>query len=137
LENALESTFDNASNMHSWSEVGIVPITKKCLTNKKVCHDGTDKDNPNFDIYQDIQSQNDFSTAQLSVMGYKGDALKAQFREDKIRERQATGHRDGHGTPDSRAPRGYCRRKYAWQEVFCHRRQACHLRLHVQSGGDQ
>ena len=27
---------------------------------------------------------------QLSVMGYKGDALKAQFREDKIWERQAT-----------------------------------------------
>ena len=49
-----------------------------------------DKDNPNFDVYQDIQSQNDFSTTQLSVMGYKGDALKVQFREDKIRERQAT-----------------------------------------------
>ena len=69
---------------------GVVPFTKKCLTNKKVHHDGTDKDNPNFDVYQDIQFQNDFSTTQLSVMGYKGDALKAQFREDKIRERQAT-----------------------------------------------
>ena len=90
LENALESTFDNASNTHSWSEGGVVPFTKKCLTNKKVHHDGTDKDNLNFDVYQDIQSQNDFSTTQLSVMGYKGDALNAQFREDKIRERQAT-----------------------------------------------
>ena len=90
LENALKSTFDDASNTHSWSEVGVVPFTKKILTNKKVRHNGTDKDNPNFDVYQDIQSQNDFSTTQLSMMGYKGDALKAQFREDKIWERQAT-----------------------------------------------
>jgi hypothetical protein len=27
-----------------WSEVGIVPFTKKCITNKKVCHD----------VFQDI-----------------------------------------------------------------------------------
>ncbi len=90
LENALESTFDNASNTHSWSEGGVVPFMKKCLTNKKVHHNGMDKDNLNFDVYQDIQSQNDFSTTQLSVMGYKGDALNVQFREDKIQERQAT-----------------------------------------------
>ncbi len=73
--------------MHSWSEVGVVPFNKKCLTNKKVCHDGTDKDYPNFDIFQDIQSQNNFSTTQLDAMGYKGDALKSQFRENKIWER--------------------------------------------------
>jgi hypothetical protein len=35
----------------AWSEVGVVPFTKKCLTNKKVCHDQTDKDYPNFDIF--------------------------------------------------------------------------------------
>jgi len=45
---------------------------------------------PLADVYQDIQSQNNFSTTQLSVIGYKGDALKVQFREDTIRERQAT-----------------------------------------------
>ena len=84
MESALESMLDNASNMHSLSEVGVVPFTKKCLPNKKVCHDGTDKDNPNFEVYQDIQSQNDFSTTQLNVMGYKGDALKVQFRGIKF-----------------------------------------------------
>jgi hypothetical protein len=74
---------------NTWSEVGIVPFTKKYLTNKKVCHDATDKDYPNFDIFQDIQSQNNFSTTQLSLMGYKGDALKSQFMENTIWERQA------------------------------------------------
>jgi hypothetical protein len=62
--------------MHSWSEVGIVPFIKKCLTTKKVCHDQMDKDYPNFGIFQDIQSQNDFSTTQLNNMGHMGDALK-------------------------------------------------------------
>jgi hypothetical protein len=70
-----------------WSEAGVVPFTKKCLMTKKVHHDVTDKDYP---IFQDIQSQNNFSSTQLIIMGYKGDALlKSQFTENKIWERQA------------------------------------------------
>jgi hypothetical protein len=74
-----------------WSEVGAVPHTRKCLTNSKVRHDGTDERDPNLDAYQDIQSQNDYSTAQLNVMGYRGDLLSVQFRPDKIRELLASG----------------------------------------------
>jgi hypothetical protein len=37
--NALAETFDAASNKNSWSEVGAVPHTRKCLTNSKVRHD--------------------------------------------------------------------------------------------------
>jgi hypothetical protein len=68
-----------------------VPHTRKCLTNSKVRHDGTDERDLNFDAYQDIQSQNDYSTAQLNVMGYRGDLLSVQFRPDKIRELLASG----------------------------------------------
>jgi hypothetical protein len=74
---------------NTWSEVGVIPFTKKCLMNKKVRHDVTDKDYPNFDLFQDIQSQNNFSSTQLNIMGYKGDALKSQFTENAIWERQA------------------------------------------------
>ena len=74
---------------NAWSEVGVFPFTKKCLTNKKVCHDVTNKDYLNFGIFQDIQSQNNFSTTQLNIMGYKGVALKSQFTENTIWERQA------------------------------------------------
>jgi hypothetical protein len=74
---------------NTWSEVGVVPFTKKCLMNKKVCHDVTDKDYPNFDLFQYIQSQNNFSSTQLNIMGYKSDALKSQFTENTIWERQA------------------------------------------------
>ena len=34
--NALAETFDVASNLTSWREVGAVPHTRKCLTNSKV-----------------------------------------------------------------------------------------------------
>jgi len=56
-----------------------------------VRHDGTDERDPNFGAYQDIQSQNDYITTQLNVMGYRGDLLRAQFRPDKIIERRALG----------------------------------------------
>ncbi len=49
-----------------------------------------DEHYPNFDVYQDIQSQNDYSTAQLNVMGYKGNALQAIFCADKIGERKTS-----------------------------------------------
>ncbi len=54
--------------------------------NKKVCHDVTDKNL----FSQGIQSQNNFSATQPNIMGYKGDALKSQFTENTIWERQAT-----------------------------------------------
>ncbi len=96
---------------NAWSEVVVVPFTKKCQMNKKVCHDVTDKDYPNFDLFQDIQSQNNFSSTQLNIMGYKGDVLKSQFMESTIRERQAAmtvmvPH------PDLQTPRCYRCRKY-------------------------
>ncbi len=89
--NALAVTFDAASNKHSWSKVGAVPHTRKCLTNSKVRQDGTDERDSNFNAYQDIQSQNDYSTTQLNIMGYRGDLLRAQFCPDKISERRASG----------------------------------------------
>ncbi len=45
----------------------------------------TGKDYPNFNIFQDIQSQNNFITTQLNVMSYKGDALKSQCMDKKFR----------------------------------------------------
>ena len=38
---------------------------------------------------QDIQSQNNYGTTQLNILGYKGDVLRVQFCLDKISERKA------------------------------------------------
>jgi hypothetical protein len=58
-----------------------------CLVNKKVGHDGTDRDDPNF--FLDVQSQNNYSTTQLTMMGYKGEMVWVQYLEDKVRALQA------------------------------------------------
>ena len=64
------------------------PIYKKILENPKVWHNGTADRYPNFNIYQDIQSQNDFSIMQLNSMDFGSDVLWVQFRVDKICEGQ-------------------------------------------------
>ncbi len=87
-ENALQSAFSVGANLNSWSKVGAVPFTQKCLTNQKIRHDGTDTNDPLYDVYTDIQQKNDYATTQLNVMGYVGDVLKAEFLPDRIRERQ-------------------------------------------------
>ena len=87
--NALEEKFSVSSNLSAWAAVGAVPFTKKCLENPKVRHDGTDERGPNFDVYQDIQSQNDYAVVQLNTMGYRGDVLRAEFLADKVRARSA------------------------------------------------
>jgi hypothetical protein len=56
--------------------------------NLRVRHDGTDLNDPFFDVYQDVQHQNDYATMQLNIMGNSGDVLKAQFLPEKIQERQ-------------------------------------------------
>jgi hypothetical protein len=56
-----------------------------------VGHDGTDRDrdDPNFNAFADVQLQNDYSTTQLTMMGYKGEMLRAQYHEDKVRALRA------------------------------------------------
>jgi hypothetical protein len=84
FKNAVDSAFNVESNLHLWAEVGAVPFTMKCLVNKKVGHNRMDRDNPNFDAFLDIRLQNDYSTTQLTMMGYKGEMLWAQYLEDKV-----------------------------------------------------
>ena len=88
-ENAVDSMFNVKFNQHSWAEVGAVPFTMKCLENKKVEHHGMDRVDPNFDAFVDVQSQNDCSTTQLTMMGYNGEMLRAQYHEDKVRALRA------------------------------------------------
>jgi hypothetical protein len=86
---AVNSAFNVESNLHLWAEVGAVPFTMKCLVNKKVGHNGTDRDDPNFDAFLDVQSQNNYSTTQLTMMGCKGEMLWVQYLEDRVRALQA------------------------------------------------
>ncbi len=87
-KNAVNSAFNVESNLHLWAEVGAVPFTMKCLVNKKVGHNRTDRYNPNLDAFLDVQLQNDYSTTQLTMTGYKGEMLWVQYLEDKVQALQ-------------------------------------------------
>jgi hypothetical protein len=84
-EDAIAEAFSVDRNLECWDAVGAVPLTMKCLSDDNVRHNGNDKNDPEYDKYQIIQSKNDFSCAQLSTMGYDADLLKTEFNEDRIR----------------------------------------------------
>ena len=94
-ENAVQRAFNKEANLNAWNEVGAVgtdetgrrTVTMKCINDKKVRHDGTNKSDPNYNVYQDIQMKNIYACTQLTLMGYNGDILKIMFKEDKIRAR--------------------------------------------------
>jgi hypothetical protein len=111
----------------------VVPHTRKCLTNSKVRHDGTDKRDLNFDAYQDIQSQNDYSPTQLNVMGYRGDILRAQFCPDKISKRKASGLKTVANTRERQEALAAAHTH--GKKFFCDRRQARDVGRHVYGGG--
>jgi len=56
----------------------------------KLRHSGADKNDPNYNVYQEMQSPNDSSTAQLVAMSYNGDLPKAEFKEDHINKQKET-----------------------------------------------
>ncbi len=120
-KNAVNSAFNVESSLHSWAEVGAVPFTMKCLVNKKVGHNGTDWDDPNFDAFLDVQSQNDYSTTQLMMMGYKGEMLWVQYLEDKGRALQAAAPVTVQHTRERR------RRHHSREEVLRDGGQAHHV----------
>ena len=51
----------------------------KCLSDKKVRHDGNNEDDPEYDKCQISQLKNDCMTMQLTVMGYDCDLLKIKM----------------------------------------------------------
>jgi hypothetical protein len=81
--------FFNPCQQRAWNEVGAVgtdengrrTVTMKCINDKKVRHDGTNKSDSNFNVYQDIQMKNIYACTQLTLMGYNGDILKIMFKE--------------------------------------------------------
>jgi hypothetical protein len=83
-QDAGEKEFRRKRNLKCWAAVRAVLFTMQCLTNKKVQRDGNDKNNPEYNKCQIIQSKNYYATLQLMVMGYNVDLLKKKFDEEKI-----------------------------------------------------
>jgi hypothetical protein len=82
-QDVVEKAFCCKRNLKCWAAVGAVPFTMQCLTNKKVRRNGNDKNDPEYNKYQIIQSKYDYAISQLMVMGYNADLLKTEFNEEK------------------------------------------------------
>jgi hypothetical protein len=83
-QDAVEKAFCCKRNLKCWAAVGAVLFTMHCLTYEKVRRNGNNKNDPEYNEYQIIQSKNDHTTLQLTVMGYNADLLKTEFNEEKI-----------------------------------------------------
>ncbi len=82
---AIAKTFSVERNLGSWAAVGAVPLTIKCLSNNNVHHNVNDKNDPQYQKYQIIQPNNDYSCTQLLAMGFDANLLKTKFKEHRIR----------------------------------------------------
>ena len=75
------------ANKKAWAQAERSCLPKNVFTTQR---SGRTSGTPSLTyVFQDIQSQNDFAIMQLNMIWYNGDSLRAQFRPNKIRERQA------------------------------------------------
>ena len=82
LGNAFEAAFGTDANLHAWGLIGAAPLTRAYLKDPRVCHNGTDSEDPEYDIYQAIQATNKRVTEALLFYGYKGDLLEVTIDKD-------------------------------------------------------
>ena len=82
LGNAFESAFVTNANLHAWGLIGAAPLTRACLKEPQVFHDGTDSEDTEYDMYQSIQATNKRDTEALLFYGYKGDLLQVTLEKD-------------------------------------------------------
>ena len=73
LGNEFEAAFGIDTNFHAWGLTCAAPLNSACLKYPKVCHNGTDSEDPEHDMYQAIQATNKRDTEALLFYGYKGD----------------------------------------------------------------
>ena len=88
LENAFEKAFGIEANEDAWKKIGAAPLTRACLDDAKVRHDGTDKEDPQYEKYQAIQAHNERATEALAYLGYNGRLLQIKLNEDVHRRKK-------------------------------------------------
>lgn len=82
-ESAFQAGFSKEKNISSWQKVGAAPLTRACLTDNSVRHDGglQDEDDPMCNHLRMIQAKNDHAVFGLNTLSYNGNALKNRLKE--------------------------------------------------------
>ena len=81
--NAFAESFSKEKCIHSWQKVGAAPLTRACLRDSKVRHDGglKDTEDPMFVSLQAMQAKNNFCVQVLNMKGYNGNRIRATLKE--------------------------------------------------------
>ena len=80
--------FRSDAKLNAWGLIGAYPLTRVFLKYPKVCLNGTDSEDPEYDMYQAIQATNKCATEALLFYGYKGDLLQVTLDEDVHRRKK-------------------------------------------------
>jgi len=91
-ENAFQAGFSKERNLSAWAKVGAAPLTRACLDDEQVRHDGgtQDEQDPMSAHLRTIQSKNDHAVFCLNTLSYNGDKLKAKLKEKSATTAAAT-----------------------------------------------
>lgn len=92
VASAFENGFSREACRHAWEKVGAAPLTKSCLTNKKVRKSLGDGNADYQRLLLNIQDANDVATHALTAGGYNGDALKRKIIEIPMTEQITEEH---------------------------------------------
>ena len=82
-QNAFQAGFLKEQNLSAWAKVGAAPLTRACLADHQVRHDGggKDKEDPMLAHLRMIQAKNDHAVFCLITLSHNGDKLKAKLKE--------------------------------------------------------
>ncbi len=81
VKSAFEAGFSRDACINAWEMVGVAPLTRAWLENKKVLKSLEDGNESYQALLHNIQMLNDISTHTLISAGYKGAALVATIKE--------------------------------------------------------
>ena len=81
VQSAFEEGFSREGCKNAWSKVGAAPLTRSCLTDKKVRKSLGDGNVDFQQLLLNIQDANDVATHALTSGGYNGNALKRTIVE--------------------------------------------------------
>ena len=92
IESAFEQGFSRVNCRRAWEKVGAAPLTRFCLSNKKVRRSLGDGSEDFQRLLLNIQDANDIATHALKAGGSNGDTLKVIITEIPTTERITEEH---------------------------------------------
>lgn len=90
VQSAFEKEFLREGCRNAWGKVGAAPLTRFCLTNKKVRKSLGDGSDNYQQMLLNIQDANDVATHALISAGYNGNALRRAIVAIPTSEEQIT-----------------------------------------------